>query len=199
MVISMKRIIDLALALVATVALAACGNDDVSAPDAANPVSVAGSETAALESSKPGRDYDGTVRKPGSPFAMSYRIVGTPIVGSPVTIDLRVDSMLGSREVTMDYRINDLGALSLHEAQPDRVRIAPAENDRFILQRVTVVPQREGRIYLNVSASYETEEGSASAIMAVPIQVGAGGRELQENGEVQLDEDGEAVRVLSGD
>jgi hypothetical protein len=35
--------------------------------------------------------------------------------------------------------------------------------------------------------------------MAVPIQVGAGGRELQENGEVQLDEDGEAVRVLSGE
>jgi hypothetical protein len=130
---------------------------------------------------------------------MSYRIVGTPIVGSPVTIDLRVDSMLGSREVTMDYRINDLAALSLHEAQPDRVRIAPAENDRFILQRVTVVPQREGRIYLNVSASYETDEGSASAIMAVPIQVGAGGRELEENGEVQLDEDGEAVRVLSGE
>ena len=199
MVISMKRIIDLTLAFIATVALAACGNDDISASGAADVTSVAGPETAALESPKPGREYDGTVSKPGSPFAMSYRIVGTPIVGSPVTIDLRVDSMLGSREVTMDYRINDLAALSLHVAQPNRVRIAPAENERFILQRVTVVPQREGRIYLNVSASYETDEGSASAIRAVPIQVGTGGRQLEENGEVQLDEDGEAVRVLSGD
>ena len=195
---SMKRTVNLALSICAAVALAACGNGDVSATDAGDATSTTALKTAAQESPKPEREYDGTVRKPGSPFAMSYRIVGTPIVGSPVIIDLRVDSMLGSREVTMDYRINDLAALSLHEAQPDRVRIAPAENDRFILQRVTVVPQREGRIYLNVSASYETEEGSASAIMAVPIQVGAGGRELQENGEVQLDEDGEAVRVLSG-
>lgn len=196
---SMKRILNLTLSICAAVALAACGNGEVSASDAADATSTARLKNAAQETPKAEREYDGTVRKPGSPFAMSYRIVGTPIVGSPVIIDLRVDSMLGSREVTMDYRINDLAALSLHEAQPDRVRIAPAEDDRFILQRVTVVPQREGRIYLNVSASYETEEGSASAIMAVPIQVGAGGRELQENGEVQLDEDGEAVRVLSGD
>jgi hypothetical protein len=36
-------------------------------------------------------------------------------------------------------------------------------------------------------------------MMAIPIQVGAGGRQLEEHGEVQLDEDGEAVRVLSGD
>jgi hypothetical protein len=195
----MKRISSLTLSIFAAVAMAACGTDGADAPGSSDAAVGAVSATAALESPKPGREYDGTVSKPGSPFAMSYRIVGTPIVGSPVTIDLRVDSMLGSREVTMDYRINDLAALSLHEAQPERVRIAPAEDERFILQRVTVVPQREGRIYLNVSASYETDEGSASAIMAVPIQVGAGGRDLQEHGEVQLDEDGEAVRVLSGD
>jgi len=194
----MKRVFDLTLTLCAAVVLAACGDGDVSSTDAVETASGAVSDAGTQESPKPGREYDGTVSKPGSPFAMSYRIVGTPIVGSPVTVDLRVDSMLGSREVTIDYRINDLAAMSLHEAQPDQVRIAPVENESFVLQRVTVVPQREGRIYLNVSASYETDEGSASAIMAVPIQVGAGGRELQENGEVQLDENGEAVRVLSG-
>jgi hypothetical protein len=36
-----------------------------------------------------------------------------------------------------------------------------------------------------------------SSMMAIPIQVGSGGRELQKNGELQLDENGEAVRVLT--
>lgn len=180
--------------------LAACGNSDVS-DSKASAVTAPAREPAAsgMSPSKSEPGYDATVAKPGSPFVMKYRVIGTPIVGSPVTIDLRVESLLGPRPITVDYRINDSAAMSLHEAQPDRVRIAPAENESFIAQRVTVVPQREGRIYLNVSASYETDEGSASAIMAVPIQVGAGGRELQENGELQLDENGEPVRVLTSE
>ena len=36
-----------------------------------------------------------------------------------------------------------------------------------------------------------------SSMMAIPIQVGSGGRKLEENGELQLDEDGEAIRVLT--
>ncbi len=130
---------------------------------------------------------------------MSYRIIGTPIVGNPVTIDLRVESMLGAQPITVDYRINDAAAMSLHEAQPARVQVEPVANENFVAQRVTVVPQREGRLYLNVSASFETAEGTASTVMAVPIQVGAGGPELKENGELQVDENGEAVRVLTGD
>lgn len=195
----MKRTLNPALILFAIAALVACGDSDVRATGTAGQAPGTKADAVSPVMPKPGHDYDGTVRKPGSPFAMSYRIVGTPIVGSPVTIDLRVASTLGPREIAIDYRINDAAAMSLHEAQPDRVRVAPADNENFIVQRVTVVPQREGRLYLNVSASYETDEGSASAIMAVPIQVGAGGRELQENGRLQLDERGEPVRVLTSE
>ena len=73
----------------------------------------------------------------------------------------------------------------------------PAANEDFIAQQVTVIPQRDGRLYLNVGASVETESGSMSSTMAIPIQVGSGARELQEDGELQLDENGEAVRVLT--
>ena len=197
LVTTMQRIKHLTVTVCASLALSACGSGDVDTSAAASADKAP--PATPTESAKPLFAYDGTVSKPGAPFAMSYRIIGTPIVGSPVTIDLRVESMLGAQPITVDYRINDAAAMSLHEAQPDRVRIAPAENENFIVQRVTVVPQREGRIYLNVSASYETDEGSVSAIMAVPIQVGAGGPELRENGEVRQDENGEAVRVLTGD
>ena len=74
-----------------------------------------------------------------------------------------------------------------------------AANETEFNQQVTIIPQREGRFYLNVSASYETEDGTMSTVTAIPIQVGTGARELQEHGEVQVGEDGEAVRVLTSD
>ena len=85
------------------------------------------------------------------------------------------------------------------ESQPQSIRMEMADNEKSVNQQVTVIPQREGRFYLNVNASYDTETGTHSAAMAVPIQVGTGGRELQEHGTVELDENGEAVRVLSKD
>ena len=75
----------------------------------------------------------------------------------------------------------------------------PAANETQFRQQVTIVPQREGRFYLNVSASYQSEDGTTSTVTAIPIQVGTGARELQEHGEVQTDENGEAIRVLSSD
>lgn len=143
--------------------------------------------------------YDGKVSKPGAPFAMSYRIIGTPIIGSPVTVELRVESLFRSKQVAVDYRINDASSMMLHEAQPARVLIEPAVNENFVVQRITVVPQREGRMYLNVAASVDSDDGAVSSIMAIPIQVGEGGRQLEEQGEVQVDEDGEAIRVLTND
>ena len=197
LVTTMQRIKYLIVMVSVTLAVSACGNGEVDKGAAASADNAQPAAPAA--SAKPLFAYDGTVAKPGAPFAMSYRIIGTPIVGSPVTIDLRVESMLGAQPIIVDYRINDAAAMSLHEAQPARVQVEPAANENFIAQRVTVIPQREGRLYLNVSAAFETAEGSTSTIMAVPIQVGAGGPELRENGEVRQDENGEAVRVLTGD
>lgn len=149
--------------------------------------------------SRPTPAYDGTIAKPGAPFTLSYKVIGTPIVGSPVTVNLRVTSTLGAQPMRVNYRINDAAAMMFHEAQPLSIEMAPAANEDFVLQQVTVIPQREGRLYLNVGASVETEEGSMSTTMAIPIQVGTGGRILEENGEVQTDEEGEAIRVLTPD
>lgn len=191
----MTKMCSLVLTVFAVQALAACGKPG--AGDAADEVQATTPGTVATAKSERRLDYDGTVTKPGSPYSISYRIIGTPIVGSPVTIALRVSSSAAPRPVTLDYRINDASSLVLSESQLASVRMEPAANENFVTQQVTVVPQREGRFYLNVGASFETEEGTRSTVTAIPIQVGSGGRELKENGEVQLDEDGEAVRVLT--
>ena len=191
----MNRAKRVALSVVLAFGLSACGNSGV------DESTVEAETTLANDAPEVGvkleSGYDGTVAKPGAPFSVSYKIIGVPIVGSPVTIDLLVTSTLGSEPVTVSYRINDASAMMLHEAQPSAVKIAPAANEKFVKQQVTVIPQREGRLYLNVGASVETESGSMSSMMAIPIQVGSGGRKLEENGELQLDEKGDAVRVLT--
>lgn len=193
---TMKRTIIPGMVAIAVLVGCSSGTDSESSIDTV----AATAEVSKPDTTSDARSqYDGTVMKPGAPFAMSYRIIGTPVVGSPVTVELRVESLLPSEEIAVDYRINDASSMMLHEAQPQRVLVEPAANERFVVQRVTVVPQREGRMYLNVAASIDSDEGALSSIMAIPIQVGEGARQLEEHGDVQLDEEGEAIRVLTND
>ena len=182
------------MALVAGLLLAACGND--AAEPAAEVVEIDKSE---MNAGKPASQFDGTVTKIGSPFSISYKIIGTPVVGSPVTVQLRVMSALVTQQAEIRYSIPDDSSMVLHEAQPQAILAEFADNERSLDQRVTIVPMREGRIYLNVAASAQTPDGRTMTMMAVPIQVGQGGRELEEHGEVSTDEDGEAIRVLTNE
>jgi hypothetical protein len=199
MVMNMTLAKYLAISTIAIFGLAACGGEVAEEPAPAVATEIELQKTAPQVTFKPSAGYDGTVAKPGSPFSISYRIIGAPIVGSPLTIDLRVTSSLDARSVTINYRINDASAMMLAESQPASVIMEPAANEESFTQQVTIIPQRDGRLYLNVSASFETENGTMSTVMAIPIQVGTGTRELQEHGVVELDEDGEAVRVLTPD
>lgn len=182
----------------ACLGLAACTNEGSVQTAEVDAVELA--KTAPDVNFKPGGDdYTGTVSKPGSPYSISYRIIGTPIVGSPVVVDLKVATSLAPRPVNLSYRINDATSMTFAESQPASVRLDFADNEKSLQQRVTVIPQREGRFYLNVGVSFEDETGTTSTVTAVPIQVGTGTRELQEHGRVETDEKGESVRVLSGD
>ena len=95
----------------------------------------------------------GLAAKPQSPVAIDYRIIGTPIVGQPLAIDIEVRSLLGPQQIRLQYRINDSTAMELGEAQPAEVSIAPVTNNAPTVQQVSLVPLREGRQFLNVAAS----------------------------------------------
>jgi len=185
----MKRVIFPVLAMLV---VAGCGNDS-SVGDSASQVAVANSVPEV--SFKPGDASSHTV-KPEGPVTIAYKIIGTPVVGQPVGIDLRVTSNLEDQEVTLNYRVNDTTAIQFAESQPAHVSLAASKDDEPSLQQVQVIPLREGRVYLNVSATVENESGSISTVIAIPIQVGAVPREVQENGELMLDENGELIRSL---
>ncbi len=138
----------------------------------------------------------GLAAKPQSPIAIDYRIIGTPIVGQPLAIDVEVRSLLGPQQITVRYRINDSTAMELAESQPAQVSIAPVADNAPTVQQVSLVPLREGRLFLNVAASIEVEGGQVSSAMAIPVQVGAAPRQPETNGTLTTDENGEAVHSL---
>jgi len=193
----MNRAKRLTVLSVAMFALTACGSEKTEEPAIAN-VDIAKTEADVSFKSNDG-DLAGATVTPGAPYRVSYAIVGTPVVGNPVTVDLQITSSSGKRAISLDYRINDASSMTLAESQPARVRMEPAANEADFNQRVTIIPQREGRFYLNVSVSFETENGTMSTVTAIPIQVGTGTRELQQNGRIEQDENGEAVLVLTSE
>lgn len=134
--------------------------------------------------------------KPQSPVAIDYRIIGTPIVGQPLAIDIEVRSLLGPQQIALRYRINDSTAMQLTEAQPAEVSIAPMADDAPTVQQVRLVPLREGRQFLNVSASIDVEGGQVTTAIAIPVQVGAAPRQPATNGVPGTDENGAAIRSL---
>lgn len=132
-----------------------------------------------------------------SPVQVDYRVIGTPIVGQTVAIELQLRSTLGTEPYRVSYRVNDPTAMQLSESQSTSVSVKPSARDELNIQQVTVIPMREGRLYLNVSAEVETESGSMQTVIAVPIQVGATGpREILDNGTVTTDADGNLIRSV---
>jgi hypothetical protein len=132
-----------------------------------------------------------------SPVQIDYRVIGTPIVGQAVAVELQLRSTLGTEPYRVSYRVNDPTAMQMPESQSTSVAVTPSARDELLSQQVTVIPLREGRLYLNVAAEVETDSGSMQTVIAIPIQVGAvAPREILDNGTVSVDADGNLVRSL---
>lgn len=171
----------------------ACSDGSVDEPTAtADPTAAVSTPVVTFA---PDDKYNVTA-KPSGPVRISYRIIGTPVVGQPVTIDLKVESNIGDMPITLNYGANDSTSMMFPESQLQSVALAFIDDERESSQQVTITPMREGRLFLNVAAQMQTESGSLQTVTAIPIQVGAAPRELQENGVVTTDENGELIRDM---
>ena len=171
--------------IIAALTIAACGDDSGSG----------GSATTAKAAAKAGQSASTSPGKPSAPISIDYEVLGKPIVGLPVAINVQVRATrddLGS--VVVSYSINDASALLFQEGQVEKIEIASLQEAS--MQQLAVVPQREGRLYINVSAEVQTAGGSMIKSMAIPIQVGSAPDPSKTNGEVKEGPDGETVQSM---
>ena len=107
----------------------------------------------------------------GVPIELDYSIIGNPVVGQPVGIDVLVSSAQGDRVITLHYRVDEVGSITFPESQAASAELMPSADGERRSQPVTVIPQREGRVFLVVSAEIETDDGDLAKSIAIPIQV----------------------------
>ncbi len=170
-------------------ALAACqsGSDDVTGGETTGAAKTVHSKPA------PSTDIPKTSPgKPSAPIHIDYEIMGTPVVGIPLSINVNISSSL-DQPIRVNYRINDTTSLMFSDAQSETVSLVPIGDEAYSVEQVTVIPQREGRLFLNISAEIDTDIGTMARVMAIPIQVGSVRPTLQVNGELTTGEEGEAL------
>ena len=179
------------LALTVLLTLGACNEESSdSASTETAPVAAVSKPAAAAIATGGGTTSPG---KPSAPISMKYEILGNPIVGQPVAINVQVRSTSGSQPVTVQYSINDSSALVFQAGQVERLQFTANAEKTDSQQQLAVIPQREGRLYVNVSAEIQTPDGSMIKSMAIPIQVGSAPNKPEINGELVEGPDGETV------
>lgn len=169
-----------------TAAFTACRQDagETSAGAGGTP---AAAPAQAVEGRSPG--------KPAAPVDIEYRILGTPLVGQPVAVEIRLSSPAAGQRLRIQYSINDAGSLVFADAQPRSIDVEIPRDASAAARQVRVVPQREGRVYLNVAAEVTTENGMMLKSIAIPISVGSNAVTLETNGALKQS-DGETVLSL---
>lgn len=119
----------------------------------------------------------------GSGVQISYKIEGTPATGKPLTIRANIASRVDA-EVTLSA---DAG-LTLQE--PSQVlRLTAGKTSQHA---IVVVPQADGRYYLNL---FSTAQGRTSA-SSVAIQVGSSQANLKSSGATQVNPDGQRTKII---
>ena len=162
----------ISIAFVATFSLAACQGGS----DAAGNAVIQPDSTASVGSSRPGQGTtpganQASPEKISVPISIDYSIMGNPIVGKPIAINIDISSPINDRAMLVHYRVNEFGSLIFPDTQVESVSLLPLGDATVRTQQVTVVPQREGRVYLVVSVEIETDGGMLLKSMSIPIQV----------------------------
>ena len=178
------------LALLLLTTVAACGGGSDSTPVGSAGPAANGDQAGTVQAIA-----DTPVMSPGKPTApisIDYEIVNKPIVGAPVQINITVSSSEGP--VRVRYSINDASALQFQEDQVEEEEIR--EPGRGQPRQLRVIPLREGRVFVNVSAEVETAGGAMIRSMAIPLRVGAAPDVPAINRAMSDGPDGEAVITM---
>lgn len=140
---------------------------------------------------------DEAYQSPGKPILVpvdvKYRLLDTPRVGQPLGLELTLVSSVATGG--MSYTLQAENGLAL-----DRARLTESFAGKPAMSpqttTVLITPQSEGRFYLRVLASIVVSGQSQSRTITIPIQVGAGTRQLETMGEIKTDAEGNPVVSL---
>jgi hypothetical protein len=109
--------------------------------------------------------------KPGAPVDISYSLLGKPVAGQPLEIELRIMAAAAFDAIRLDYGASE--RLSLGRGMPQTLALVAQKPGVPAVQRVQVTPQADGLHYFKVRVVTETGGRASMRGIAIPIGVGA--------------------------
>jgi len=150
-------------------------------------------DDATANNEQPGDVYQSPGKPILVPVDVKYRLLDTPQVGQPFSLELTIVSSVATSAI--GYKIDAESGLSV-----DRTALSRNFSDKAAMSPVTttltITPLQEGRFYLRVSANVLVNGVNKSRIITIPIQVGEGSRQLEQMGVVMTDDEGNPVVSL---
>ena len=136
--------------------------------------------------------YPRSPGKPTAPVEIDYRLLGTPAVGQPLQIEVRVSSRVqGSRAVA---RLHPGPALRLESSA-----LLQATGEDGMQRVIQITPQQGGRAYLSVHAEVEVDGIIQGRSVSIPILVGDASGTAPTPGLLTTDAAGAAIISMPAD
>lgn len=149
----------------------------------------------AQDKEKVGYQYQTIKLKP--PVSIEYQVIGQAQIGQPLQISIIASSAVTDSPVRLRYQSVNADSLSLMPGQDGQQSFqlsANTDNTRMVGTRtILVVPQQEGRSFINVVAEIDTPDGIMTTSQAIAIQVGNQRPEKKINGTLSTDQNGEGI------
>ena len=147
--------------------------------------------TCAGQSAKSGvLDHTSKIRPP---VTVDYKILGTPTLGQPLEVELTVHSSVADTAVRVEYHAMDSNALKMQAINNDGQSFKLVNANVPNRQKIVVIPQQEGRNVFLVTTYLQLPSGDVANSRAIAITVGDGEKADNRNGNLTLDENGEAI------
>jgi len=178
----------IAIAIAIAIGIGACSNDALSTKQSADVFDINNGEKGKVV-----HHMDSTTVKPRPPVNLDYKILGTPEIGEPLTIEITVTSALDDIPVQVDYRAIDNQALRFMPNSGDGQSFKFNNLSAPGTRNIVVIPEQEGRNLITVTTQLQMPDGVVSFSQAIAIQVGQVQSEGVLNGVLKQDENGETV------
>jgi hypothetical protein len=133
--------------------------------------------------------------KPLPPIAFDYRILGTPVAGQPLEIEISTGVEAALADLNVVLSGNERLLVPIEMA---RLRLAAAAAGQRATRTVRVTPVASGTVYLDVLLEAEIDGRQQSRAVTIPIRVGGDATPEPPAGTPSTDAEGTPIISLPG-
>ena len=104
-------------------------------------------------------------------ITIDFEILNKPILNESAIISLLLETNDPSKKIFLNYSVVSEDDISFGDNQIDRFELSSNLRGIYPEQQIIIIPRREGRVFLAVSATMKFEKENVTKTISIPIDV----------------------------